>query len=147
MIFQLVYSSVATQEFWPEDLFALVEKTRQKNAARAITGMLLFHEGEFLQLLEGPEQAVRDCFAIIERDPRHTSIKVAMTSSPGQRDFPEWTMGFEQVEEAWNLPRSWATILGEGLDSAAVSQAGSAAKDLLLSFQHRPVAAGAGSGS
>jgi len=125
MVFQLIYSSSATQDFWPDDLFALVEKSRSKNAPRGLTGMLLFHEGQFLQLLEGPEPAVRDCFAMVQRDPRHESVKVLMTGMCEERDFPEWTMGFE--------PPAWSTILENGLDAAPGNR--SATKELLLSFQ------------
>lgn len=136
MIFQLVYSSVATKEFWPDDLFVLVEKSRRKNFDRDITGMLLYHQGKFLQLLEGPEAAVRGCYARVERDPRHHSTRVLLTQTSEHRDFPNWTMGYEKVEEAWNVPRAWATILEEGFDSVAVSQNPSVAKDFLSSFQH-----------
>ena len=134
MVFQLLYSSTATQDFWPNDLFELVEKSRRKNAEHALTGMLLFHEGQFLQLLEGPEPAVRDCFAVVERDPRHHLVKVLLTGECQQRDFPEWTMGFERPGDAWNLPPAWSTILEHGLNSGAASEHPSAAKDLLLSF-------------
>lgn len=137
MVFQLIYSSSATQDFWPDDLFALVEKSRSKNSPREITGMLLFHEGKFLQLLEGPEPAVRDCFARIRRDPRHESVTVLMEGMSKERDFPEWTMGFERPDEAWNLPPAWSTILENGLDTAAGNL--SATKELLLSFQHGAV--------
>ncbi len=136
MIFQLVYSSIATKEFWPDDLFALVEKSRRKNFDRDITGMLLYHQGQFLQLLEGPERAVRGCYSIVERDPRHTSTQILMTQESEERDFPHWTMGFEKMEEAWNLPRQWATVFEDGFGSAAALENPSAAKELLLSFQH-----------
>ena len=133
-MFQLIYRSTARQEFWPNDLFALVEKARVKNAARDLTGMLLFHQNQFLQLLEGPEAAVRDCFAVIQRDTRHGDIQVLFTDQVEERSFPNWTMGFERVSEAWNLPRSWSTILE---DEAMVSgKRKTAAKDLLLSFRH-----------
>jgi hypothetical protein len=136
MVFQLIYSSSATQDLWPDDLFALVEKSRSKNAPRGLTGMLLFHEGQFLQLLEGPEPAVRDCFAMIQRDPRHESVRILMTGVCAERDFPEWTMGFERPADAWNLPPAWSTILENGFNAEATSENPSAAKELLLSFQH-----------
>ena len=136
MIFQLVYTSSATQEFWPDDLFALVEKSRSKNAARGLTGMLLFHEGRFLQLLEGSEPAVRDCFSMLRRDPRHESVQIAVTGFSEERDFPAWTMGFEQSSDAWHLPPEWSSILENGFNVDTTSRNASAMKDLLLSFRH-----------
>lgn len=136
MVFQLIYTSSATQDFWPQDLFDLVEKSRSKNAARGLTGMLLFHEGQFLQLLEGPETAVRDCFNMIQRDSRHDSVRIVATQSCGERDFPNWTMGFEQPSDAWNLPPTWSTVLENGFIAASDSGKASVMKELLLSFQH-----------
>jgi Sensors of blue-light using FAD len=136
MVFQLLYSSTATQDFWPDDLFELVEKSRRKNTEHGLTGMLLFHEGQFLQLLEGPEPAVRNCFAVVERDLRHHLVKVLLTGECEERNFPEWTMGFEQTGDAWNLPPAWSTILEQGLNSSAASEHPSAAKELLLSFHY-----------
>lgn len=130
MVLQLVYTSKAVQEFWPNDLLALVEKARTKNAPRGITGMLLFHDNHFLQLLEGPDQAVRACFDVIKGDPRHTDVRVLLTGAESARAFPDWTMGFERMEDAWSVPRAWTTILEE----QPVPGAGSSAKELLMSF-------------
>ncbi len=136
MIYQLVYSSSATQEFWPDDLFRLVETSRRKNALRAVTGMLLFRDGQFLQLLEGPEREVMSVFELVKRDPRHTGVKVLLSEAVPERQFPEWTMGFERLDEAWNVPRAWATILENGLNSSSMAENPSRAKDLLLTFRY-----------
>ncbi len=132
MIFQLLYRSTASQEFWPNDLFGLVEKSRTKNAARAITGMLVFHKNQFLQLLEGPEEAVRACFDVIQRDPRHHDIKVLLTEEVEERSFPQWTMGFERVSDTWSLPRAWSTVLQD--EPILPGDGKVTAKDLLLTF-------------
>lgn len=136
MILQLVYTSTATVEFWPDDLLNLVEKARLNNGPAGLTGMLLFHQKHFLQLLEGPEIAVRNLFDRIAQDPRHTNIRVLLSELVPARSFAGWTMGFEQVEDAWNLPPAWTTILEEELPPSIEPQPGSAARDLLLSFAH-----------
>jgi Sensors of blue-light using FAD len=134
MIFQLLYRSRAIRDFWPDDLFELVEKSRRKNAERDLTGMLLFHQGYFLQLLEGPEQAVRGCFARVEADPRHDSVSILLEGTSAERDFPEWTMGFQRPDEGWILPRAWSTILEHGFVSEVAFEQASSAKELLTSF-------------
>ena len=45
-------------------------------------------------------------------------------------------MGFERLDEAWSVPRAWTTILEDGLNSSAMAENPSRAKDLLLTFQH-----------
>lgn len=136
MVFQLIYTSSATQEFWPDDLFALVEKSRSKNALRELTGMLLFHGGQFLQLLEGPELAVRECFEMVRHDPRHEKVEILITGTCEDRDFAGWTMGLEQPSDAWHLPPAWSTILEGGFKADATSRNGPVTKDVLLSFRH-----------
>ena len=136
MNFQLIYTSVAAEEFWPDDLLNLVERARANNAPLGITGMLLFHDNRFLQLLEGPEAEVRKCFERIKKDKRHAEVRVLLTDRTPERSFPDWTMGFERLEEAWNLPRSWATILEDEVSPSARSGHGAAAKDFLLTFVH-----------
>ena len=53
MIFQLVYRSTASRHLPASALLHLLERSRAHNARLEITGMLLFHSGQFLQMLEG----------------------------------------------------------------------------------------------
>jgi hypothetical protein len=54
----LVYVSVARELMSDEDLKAILEVARRKNAERNITGMLLYRSGYFIQALEGEEADV-----------------------------------------------------------------------------------------
>ncbi len=56
--------------------------------------MLLFRNGYFLQLLEGPDQAVAPKKATIKHDDRHTKVTVLTEELIEERQFPEWTMGY-----------------------------------------------------
>jgi len=67
----LVYVSSATLPFSGEDLRALLATCRENNAELGVTGMLLYKDGNFMQVLEGDEQAVRGLYARIAADPRH----------------------------------------------------------------------------
>ena len=68
MIFQLIYRSTAARQLTPNELIELLEQSRAKNARLNITGMLLFHGGCFMQLLEGNETDVRELYATIAAD-------------------------------------------------------------------------------
>lgn len=54
-MYQLVYISAAALNFVESDLPALLDKSQRNNAKKQITGMLMYHEGQFFQILEGPE--------------------------------------------------------------------------------------------
>jgi len=70
-LFHLGYVSSETQDFSPDALIALLTEAREANAKRAVTGLLLYREGSFYQVLEGAEADVMSTFNGIERDPRH----------------------------------------------------------------------------
>jgi Sensors of blue-light using FAD len=96
-MFQLVYASAALVPFTPDDLRLLLARARVANASKKVTGMLLYHSGSFLQVLEGPQAGVEHIFGSIERDPRHHQIKVRLRQATERREFPDWTMGFIDV--------------------------------------------------
>ena len=58
-MFHLVYASSALQPFTKPELQALLEQARQKNAKLGVTGMLLYKDGNFMQVLEGEKETVR----------------------------------------------------------------------------------------
>ena len=95
---QLVYASVANQEFSLAQLAELLAAARAQNAQVGVTGLLLYHEGSFLQLLEGPSEAVDDTFFRIERDPRHSGVHVLLRGRVESREFDQWSMGFVAPE-------------------------------------------------
>ena len=66
-MFQLVYLSSASQPFSEDDLVALLTQARQNNTAHGLTGMLLYKDGNFMQVLEGDEAEVRRLFHTIEQ--------------------------------------------------------------------------------
>ena len=53
----------------------ILQKSQDANSHRAITGLLLFSEGHFLQLLKGPEEEVRRVYSKIVQDERHTNVE------------------------------------------------------------------------
>ncbi|WP_144762724.1 BLUF domain-containing protein [Curtobacterium sp. 9128] len=94
----LIYSSVATRPLGDDDLAALLAQSRRSNEQEDVTGVLLFRNGYFLQLLEGPDAAVRSKFDHIKRDDRHTEVRVVLEELVEARQFPEWTMGFPAAD-------------------------------------------------
>lgn len=98
---QIVYTSSAKQEFSAADLKKLLIAARMRNKAVGVTGMLVFHDGAFLQAIEGEKRAVNEIFARIQNDPRHGDL-VVLHRGPGpeQRVFGEWSMGFADFSGA-----------------------------------------------
>ena len=105
-MFHLVYVSSAVNPFSKEDLLDLLTIARANNSQLDITGMLLYKDGDFMQVLEGEETAVRALFEKIERDPRHRGTIVLLEENIPKRVFEDWSMGFRDLSdpELQNLP-------------------------------------------
>ncbi|HUN92128.1 MAG TPA: BLUF domain-containing protein [Burkholderiaceae bacterium] len=89
---QVLYRSVATQPFSPEDLQELADAARRRNAHESLTGLLVYHDGRFVQWLEGPDDGVRRVWSSIRDDPRHRAIERLYAPSSAHRLFPDWRL-------------------------------------------------------
>lgn len=95
---RLTYASNAKKEWSSEDLLKLLEKCRTNNAAKNITGTLLYSNETFFQVLEGEEAAVENLYRTIEKDPRHKNSTIIEKKHITEREFPYWSMGFEKID-------------------------------------------------
>lgn len=93
MITHLLYRSFSTATLKDKQLQLILEKSQANNAKNDVTGILLYRNNTFLQLLEGPEKQVLTCMQRIRKDPRHHTAAVIFLDSSDQRIFPNWTMG------------------------------------------------------
>jgi hypothetical protein len=130
----LVYVSSATRDFSAAELDALLITSRRNNSSDAITGMLVYRDGDFLQILEGPEAAVRATYARIARDPRHGRIMALDESRIETRAFGEWSMGFRQVAGSAR-PEGFIDFFNCRQALAELVQAGPDALQYLKSFR------------
>jgi hypothetical protein len=76
----------------------LMENSRRRNHACDVTGLLLYLSGNFIQLLEGSREDVLSTFTRIKADTRHRGINTLLDENCENRDFKDWSMGFERVE-------------------------------------------------
>lgn len=93
-IVQIIYASAASHKMDKAELEDILSHARQHNAANRISGMLLYHAGSFLQILEGEAHKLDALVTKIQRDPRHNAFKLLLKTQALEREFPEWTMGF-----------------------------------------------------
>ncbi|WOD39771.1 diguanylate phosphodiesterase [Nodosilinea sp. E11] len=96
-LIHIIYSSAATRPFQDDELVELLANSRAKNAQLGITGMLLYDNGSFFQVLEGAPEAVDQLYQTIAQDERHTKAVVIIREPIPKRSFGEWTMGFSTI--------------------------------------------------
>ncbi len=90
----LVYTSTASQPFGEGALEDLLSTCRTGNDARGVTGVLLYRDGRFIQVLEGQRETVLSLVATIGRDDRHHGMRILLTEELPARRFAAWTMGY-----------------------------------------------------
>lgn len=96
---EIVYASSATVNFSDQSLNALLDKARSKNLENGITGVLIYIDGSFIQLLEGEEPALSETFGRIAADPRHSGLTRLSDRMVEQRTFGDLLMGFRAISE------------------------------------------------
>ena len=96
-LMQLVYCS---QPFGYslEILSAILVSSRANNRKNNITGALICRSDIFLQLLEGPEQQVKNTYEAIQNDDRHVNVYHLIDQSIEKRLFPAWAMKDDPVK-------------------------------------------------
>ena len=82
------------------DIGSILAVSRRNNARDGITGALLFSQGCFAQVLEGPLDAVESAFERIQCDARHGDVTVLQSGPIMGRDFADWSMAFAGPEAA-----------------------------------------------
>ena len=97
-LFHLGYVSTETRDLGSAEMVELLTEARRINTSRDITGLLLHRDRSFYQVLEGAEEVVRQTFDRIEKDERHTAIDVLFEGEVDQREFPDWQMGFLNLD-------------------------------------------------
>ncbi len=94
---QVSYISSATRTMSTQELQDLLQDCRENNARLGITGMLLYGNQTFVQILEGEEQTVNTLLETIKRDPRHTNVRLLQRKPIERREYSDWSMGFKRV--------------------------------------------------
>ena len=137
-LYNILYSSVATKPMNDKDLADLMLVARRNNQQQAITGLMLYHHGSFMQIIEGDEYRVKQLFEKkIYSDPRHRNITVYIDCEIEQRTFPDWSMGFLLVEDdhVRRYP-GYSEFLENGFDTNLLLERPTVAKEILTLFSH-----------
>lgn len=134
-MFSLVYVSSATELFTRAQLDDLLRTSRENNAMLGITGMLLYRDGNIMQLLEGEPAPVRALYERIAQDPRHHTCQILLTSDSDHRMFPDWSMAFRRLDSPGDAPAGFSEFLNGSSTSRSAFQDPNHAQKLLLLFR------------
>ena len=88
----LVYRSRAVAAPSEAALFRIQQLAQARNRAEAITGLLIYDDGQFFQWLEGPPCGLARVWDAIRSDPRHTAIELLGDAPTPVRFFGDWNL-------------------------------------------------------
>ena len=115
---QIIYSS-RPFGFTAGVLDDILTVSRARNSRDGITGTLICRADIYLQLIEGPDEAIAATYARIAADDRHLEINVLVEGPVTSRLFPQWAMRDDP-------PRSWmwsqAEVTAGAIDTATPAQ-------------------------
>lgn len=92
---QIMYISSAKGAMTAEQCAGIAAASAVRNRADDVTGLLLFNGRRFLQVLEGPKDAVERVYARIAKDGRHGAIVTLRETGIETREFGEWGMAYD----------------------------------------------------
>lgn len=100
---RMVYASrVNTNAFEGDiqsEILRILETSQRYNRETMVGGLLLYADGYFCQILEGPIEAVEATYERIARDPRHQLCTVLLTEKIERRRYPGIPMALVGVDE------------------------------------------------
>ncbi len=134
-LIRLIYISAATYPPTDQELKNLLMGARERNKHNQITGLLIYKNRTFMQVLEGEQQQVHELFDKIKKDPRNNGMVKLIEQPILKRDFAQWYMGFENLEHynPEQLP-AYVEILDNQLDESKIEAVKGKSLNLLLSF-------------
>ncbi len=129
---RLIYFSTARLGLDPADLENILSHAVASNVARGVTGILLYNGQNFLQVLEGPRQAVEELYARIGQDGRHTGVALIKTEDVSTLSYPEWGMKLKELNS--DLGENSLLRLNQEIADALVDVSSADVKAMIKAF-------------
>lgn len=112
---RLVYKSDTSWDLLSNEILRyLAIKAEDNNRSLSISGLLILSGENFLQVLEGPSDAVNALYGKILQDDLHRKVTLISYEQIASRNFEDWSM---RVVELDDLPMSSRENLGSKYDT------------------------------
>jgi len=126
-LIRLIDVSSAVEELEDAELDRILDSPVRHNTPQQVTGLLLYSEGGFMQVLESEQPA---------EDSRHHNIIVLNMDPIDEREFSAWSMGFRRLteEDGDSLP-GFEPFFSRGFDATKLSAHPGVGLELLRHFR------------
>ena len=99
MLSQLVYVSNRKPNCSAEEIEKILESCKKNNAPLDITGVLLYSETKFIQLVEGDAKVILGLYDKIKKDNRHSNPMMISYNAIAAKSFPAWHMAKRDISK------------------------------------------------
>ena len=93
----ITYVSSAVRRFRESTLQDLVEQCQANNKRLGVTGVLIYSEGNFMQVIEGPDLVTHALYDQIKCDDRHRDVTTINVQPLEVREFQYWSMAYNII--------------------------------------------------
>ena len=107
---QLAYTSLACKPFVKVELLQLLQQARSFNIQNDITGILLYKNQSFFQVIEGEDRIIEDLMISISNDYRHYNVSTLYNRDIVSRNFNLWSMGYINIDESEIDLQGWNSV-------------------------------------
>ncbi len=97
MLSQLVYVSNRKSNCTAAEIDKILASCKKNNPPLNITGILLYSETKFIQLVEGEAKVIMGLYDKIKADDRHSNTMMIAYSPIKEKSFPSWHMGSKKL--------------------------------------------------
>ena len=133
-MFELIYVSTAAKRMTKDNLQSILMESLRHNSDHNITGILLYDQGSFCQVLEGDKKDVLSLFKKIKKDKRHFNVITISEKDIQYREFSAWSMRFINLDfYDREMIQGYQTISGKRMNWTHINA--SLAKNILMQFK------------
>ncbi len=117
---ELSYLSEAVSDMSFLGLMRLLESARAFNQTNGISGILLYDNQQFGQIIEGESASVMKAWKRIQEDKRHHRIELLEIREISERSYPDWLLRFYGGETLTRDYPALAEMVG-GMDKHSLA--------------------------
>lgn len=128
-VYFIVYASKSDTSVDGEEIQNIQKQAQSLNRKKRITGYLVYHQGVFIQYIEGPKENVKSLYEKISKDSRHHKVTLLAEGISDKRLFIGWSMGCQSLNR-----HDLTSLAGYQIDAAELFSKYKNNPELCLSF-------------
>jgi hypothetical protein len=118
MVYSIIYKSKADPTFNIFEIQKMLQRAKYFNKMNEITGIILYHKSQFIQLIEGEKGAIESLYASIMADERHHEVETILSKASNQSLWMDWSMAFYDFSDPSDQTNYLRLLLESSFENA-----------------------------